>query len=240
MRRFPLLIMLFCFALTGQLAAQEPAAPITPGVPFVPQPPAPPAVPEQQAVEMPAAMPGPSDQSLTLQEAIKIALKNSPLLCKEVGVDAAAVARIGEARAAEGFQAKLSSEYYIVSNLPIFSIPPIVTPFSVIKPQNWITTLATSQVFYSGGHLQALVRQATDLACAAEANSQQVRQQVIYDTERTFELLVAAQQERMVAQQTLQAAESSLHDAEARFEARAAARYDVLRAQSTLMRTNSR
>ena len=75
------------------------------------------------------------------------------------------------------------------------------------------------------------MREATDQARATEATSQRTRQQVIYDTERTFELLVAAQQESVVAQQTLEDNQAHLHDAQVRFQARAAAKYDVLRAQ---------
>ena len=97
--------------------------------------------------------------------------------------------------------------------------------------ETWLTTFSAQQVIYSGGRLQAQVRQASDLAHAADATRQRTRQQVVYQATRAFQTLVAAQRQRGVAQQSLEAANAHLHDSQLRVEARAAAQFDVLRAQ---------
>jgi len=177
--------------------------------------------------QQPATLP----QTITMQEAVTIALKCNPTLVQAAGRTAETVANVGIARAAEGFQLNLNTQYSITSVLPSFRASPLAPVVQLANPSVLINTLTAQQVVYSGGRLQALVRQATDLAHASAATEQRNQQQVIYQTERTYLMLAAAQQERGVAQQTLDAAEAHLHDAQVRYEARTAARYDVLRAQ---------
>lgn len=188
-------------------------------------------VPAPLPAPAPAPAPGPAPQPLTLPEAVAYALAHNPSLLVAGGQVAEAQARTSEARAAEGTHLNLSANYSIFSQIPEIRTSPILPPLALGNISQLIATLSAQKVIYSGGRLPALVRQASDLAHAAEATCQRTRQQVAYDTAHAFEILVAAQREHEVAQQTLDAALDHLHDAQLRFEARAAAQVDVLRAQ---------
>ncbi len=180
-----------------------------------------------QGMEVPA-LPG---IPLTLHDAIALALRNNPQLCGVSGANVSAQARIDAAKAAEGIQVHLASTYSYTTAIPTFQLEPGAPAVPLEPASTLLSTLSAQQVVYSGGRLQALVREATDQATATAANGARTRQTVIYQTERTFELLVAAQQEHVVAVQTLTTAQAHLHDAQVRYQAGAAARYDVLRAQ---------
>ncbi len=170
-------------------------------------------------------------QPLTLAQAIAKTLADQPSLLAAEGQVSEAAARTGVARAAEGFQVRTESRYTVASTVPSIQISSTGPPVQLGSKTTLLSTLSAVQPLLSGGRLQALVRQASDLTHAAEANRERARQQVVYTVSRAFLLLVAAQREGDVARQTLEAANAHLHAAQLRVEARAAAQFDLTRAQ---------
>ncbi len=171
-------------------------------------------------------------QPLTVKQAISIALRNNPAV-REAGARVEiANATTDRIRAEERVQMGLDSRYVYLSEVPtVAAAVPGFPPVVLGSNGTWIGALAAQQLLYSGGRVQALVQQAADSARATAALGERTRQQVAYGAERACYLVLAAERERQVAQDSLAAAEEHYRVAQARYEERAAAQYDVLRAQ---------
>ena len=176
------------------------------------------------------AQEGTAPRPLTLEDAVALALQHHPALREADSRTAAARAGVDRADAAHQVQVKVDSRYATVGDVPTLTAAGGM-PVVLGHDTTWLTTLAAQKVIYSGGRLEALIRQATSTARATDALQDRTRQQVAFGAERAFLLLVAAQREREVAQQALQTAEEHLAIARARYAARAAAQFDVLRAE---------
>jgi len=170
-------------------------------------------------------------EPLSPGEAVSLALQNNPSLREAEGKNAASLAAIDRTQSPQLLQLKLDSRFSDVSKLPSITLPGGAPTLTLGSKDTWLTTLTAQKVIYSGGRLEALVGQATNVAKAAEATSERTRQLVAFGAERAFLLLLAAQQGEDVAQQALVAAEEHLAVAESRYEAKAVPRFDVLRAE---------
>ncbi len=170
-------------------------------------------------------------QPLTLAQAIETALAHHPALQTASGQLAEARARTEEARAGLGVQVNANARYSVVSTLPEIPLAPPLPSVTLGSRTSLLTTLSAQQTLFTGGRLHALVRQASNLARATEATGVRTRQQVVFQTTRAFQLLVAAQRGCGVAQQSLETANTHLRNAIVRFQAETAPRFDVLRAQ---------
>jgi OMF family outer membrane factor len=181
----------------------------------------------------PVVVPPPSITGipLTLDAAVQLALAHNGTLTQETGRVQESVAHTQEVGAPRNFQLKLHSEYSVLNKVPTIAVAPGTPPISLGNRETLVNVLTAQQVIFSGGRLSALVQQATDLAHAEEATAQRTRQQVIFQAERAYWQLLAAQRERLVAQQALATAQAQWHDAQVRFTAGTAAQFDVLRAQ---------
>ncbi|HOF87848.1 MAG TPA: TolC family protein [Armatimonadota bacterium] len=168
---------------------------------------------------------------LTLEDALARAWAHQPAMSEAAARAAGADAVAARSRASQRPQLRLDSRYAVTSEVPEVAVPLFNTAVALGEKTNWVTTLGASQVLYSGGRLEGAARQADSLARAAEMTRARVNQQVRFETTRAFYTLLAAQQERAAALQTLTAAQKHLRAAQARLEARAAPRYDVLRAE---------
>lgn len=169
-------------------------------------------------------------EPLTLSQAVALALANNPTLREAEARVASAQATVRLARAGQRPQVRLDTRESYVSEVPEISAIPGRPPLMLGNRDAWVTTLSAQQVLYSGGRLEAQVRQAAGTSEAVRAGADRVRQQVANQTARAFLLLVAAERQQAVAAQTLAAAQEHRLVAQARLEARAAAQYDVLRA----------
>lgn len=171
-------------------------------------------------------------KTLSLPDALSMALAGNPAL-REAGARAGAASATAErARAPLAPQVRLDSRYAVTEETPSITLPPpIGRTLTLGEPHSWLTTVSASQVLYSGGRLQYGARQAALAAQAAQFGQHRARQLVVYQTTTAYYTLLAAQHEREVARQSLAAAEDHLRDAQARLDARAAPRFDVLRAE---------
>ena len=169
--------------------------------------------------------------ALTLRQAVRLALQHNPALREAMGKGEAAQAGIQAARAALLPQVLLSSGVSNTSKVTDIAVLPDHPGVVLGYYNTWLNNLSAQQVIYSGGRLKALLRQATDEARAVEADNERTRQVVAYNAERAFLLLLTAQQEQVVAQDALNAAQDHLKVAQSRLAERAAPKYDVLRAE---------
>lgn len=175
--------------------------------------------------------------TLTLPQAVRLALQYNPSLREATGKDAAARAGIQQARAGMLPQIAVATGVSNVSSVPDITVLP-GHPGVVLGYYNtWLNNLSAQQVLYAGGRLKALLRQATDEARAVAANNERTRQVVAYNAERAFFLLYTAQQEEVVADDALHAAQDHLKVAQSRLNERAAPKYDVLRAEVEVQNT---
>ena len=188
-------------------------------------------VPAHAAPNVPGPLPVlPAPTPLTVDQAVAIALVQNPALREAAGRSAVAWSAVERAKAPLQPQLSADVRYDDLSFVPSFALGNLGT-FSLGANTTWVTDLVAKQVVFSGGRLQALVREATDQARATSVTNQRTRQQVVYTAARAFQLLVAAQREQQTAQQSLAAAAEHLRVANASFEARTVAHFDVLRAQ---------
>ncbi|MHB9133724.1 MAG: TolC family protein [Armatimonadota bacterium] len=182
------------------------------------------STPAQQAAPTP---PNP----LTLAQAVALALENNPALREAQGRISSAQASVSEAESAQGIHVRLDTRYTALSTLPEIRVSTLAPPITLGEKNTLVADLAASKVIFSGGRLAAISALAANSARATETISERTRQVVVYQAERSFLLLLAAQRNCEVARQTLKDAEDHLKDARARLEARTVARYDVLRAE---------
>ncbi len=169
-------------------------------------------------------------RTITLPEAVAMALRNNPALGFADHDAAAALAAVDRAQAEHKIQLRFDSRYTHLSEVPSMSAGPAGS-VTLGDKDTWLMDLAAQKILYSGGRLEALVQQAASAARAVEAGRERTRQMVAWGAERAFRLLAAAQQERESAQKSLDAAADHLRMAQSRFEARAAARFDVIMAE---------
>ena len=173
---------------------------------------------------------GAAEQPLTLPQAIGIALQGNAALQGAEGREAGSWAARDKA-AAEGWpQVRLDSRLGHASEVPVSEIPGRA-PVPLAEQDTWVTTASLQQLVYAGGRVSALVRQAGRSAEGVRATRLRTRQVVAFGAERAFRILLAAQEQIVVAARNLTAAEDHLRVAGERFAARAAARFDVLRAE---------
>ena len=222
-----LLFALNVFSHAAPPAAPAPATPppaaVAPVMPVAPSPLTAPAV-------MPVIPVG--STALTIDQAVALALKQNPALREATARAQEAAAGVQRAKAPEQPQVRATGAYDTANFVPSFQLaPPPAPPFPLGLKTTWLADLNAEQVIFSNGRLQALVRQATNNARAVQVSNERTQQQVVYQTERAFYMLVAAQRERAVAAQAVVTAEEHLRVADASFAAATVAHFDVLRAQ---------
>ncbi len=167
---------------------------------------------------------------LTLTEAVDLALRNNPALAAAAGRESAAWAALDRTAADRWPQLRVDSRVGHVSEVSEIQFPG-AAPVPLADEDTWVTTATLQQVLSTGGRISSLVRQAGHGAEAARAARLRARQAVAFAAERSFLLLLAAQEEIDVAAKNLAAAERHLKVASERLAARVAARFDVLRAE---------
>jgi outer membrane protein len=180
----------------------------------------------------PAVWAGPAPaRELTIEEAVAIAVAGSPAVRGATAGAAAARSAWERAGAEEAVQVRFDSRLAWLSKVPTMQAAPGAPAVALGEHTTWSASLVASWTAWSGGRIPALLRQTDASARSLETLASRTLQTAAFAAERAFWLLVASQEEREVAIDTLAAAESHLGVATARFEAGAAARFDVIRAE---------
>jgi outer membrane protein TolC len=151
------------------------------------------------------------NEALTVERAVEIALRESPVVRGAGAEVEAATARIAQARAAQrpalslsGFLARSSGPSSVAT-----SVEPIMT---MDLPQDNFAALGVAAMFplYTGGRLQALTRRAAALRDAAQADAEAERAEVVLLTRLAYHEALARRALMDVWQGRLQADEEQL------------------------------
>ena len=173
--------------------------------------------------------------SLTINDAVRIALdkNNSVLLAREEV--AAAKDRIGEARSESYPQIAVQSQYTHFSEVPVFELPSTTGPSTIIAlipPDNIVSSISARQALYTGGKISGGISKAEALYDLSLSRLGTVRTQVALQTRQAYYSVLLNEALVKSATDNLSAAQKQLDDATAKFDAGTAAKFDVLRSQT--------
>jgi outer membrane protein TolC len=184
-----------------------------------------------------------SAESLTLEQAEEIALRNNPgLKAADAQIE---VADAGVLRSASGFLPKVSvSETWSKTNNPLMVFgtklnEEIVTPGDfnpavINNPQpisNYNTKLSVMQPVFNGGKEYIGRKQAKLAFSASIEERERARQETIYNVIKAYYGLLLAKEYNKVAVQSIETSEANVKLAEARYKAGAVLQSDLLRAK---------
>lgn len=196
------------------------------------------ATPAAAAVQSPSP---PPQVTLSLHDAVQLALANNLTYQSAVADERSAEAQVVQARSA--FQPKVSAgySYFHTQNEGAFVFPAPASGGGPPKLQKVIVSAkdlnnvnATLQyALYTGGAAEAAIGQAAANLAATQSQLAGLRATVIADTTRSYFTLIEAQQTAHVADQAVSVASQNLKTANELFKAGTAAKVDVLRSDVT-------
>jgi outer membrane protein TolC len=159
------------------------------------------------------------NETLTVERAVEIALRESPVVRGASAEVEAATARIAQARAAQ--RPALSLNGFLARSSGPSSVATSVEPSMTMDlPQDNFAALGVTAMFplYTGGRLQALTRRAAALRDAAQADAEAQRAEVALLTRLAYHEALARRALVDVWQGRLQADEEQLRVVRARAE----------------------
>jgi len=219
------------FPASGQLAAPTPDQP-----PLPPSPtpaPALPSVAENAGGPAFKVVSGP----MSVADAVKVALTESPLLRQAEEELYRSQAEVGSARAMTRPRVSTTG-YGTVGNFgSILTSPPGIDPTSIMSvPERRFGDLNLTAMLplYTGGKLRAGVREAEAKSRSSEAGLRGVRLDVELEVRQRYYRALQASETVTIYEQWLAAAEESVRVARERYDVGKAPLYDVLRNQTDL------
>jgi len=185
-------------------------------------------------------------ESLTLEQAVDIAVKNNPgLKASDAQIDAADAAVL---RSASGFLPKVTaSETWSKTDNPLMVLgtklnqeivsPADFNPAVMNSPEpiaNYNTRLAVMQPLFNGGKEYIGRAQAKLAKEASVQDRERARQETVYNVIKAYYGLMVAKEYNRVAVQSLETSEANVKLADARYRAGAVLQSDLLRAKVQL------
>jgi outer membrane protein TolC len=226
-------------AVAGPAVVRAADAPATPGAPAGTASAgasAPPVTPGVAPSGTPLAEPqgtGPV-VTLTLDQAIRIALATNPNLRSVEGQQRQAAARIGEARAAAGPSINASGSYTETGPIPTFTLTPgpgqPPTRIRLGSPRTRTAQVAGTYVPDLSGRIRASVRGARFGARAASELTAATINNLTQQVQTSYDSVLRTQALVEVSRQAVADALEQLRIAQAQFRAGTVAEFDVLRA----------
>ena len=177
--------------------------------------------------------------SLTIDEAVRMALSKNPTVQAAREEVAAAKARVRGARANRIPEVVASVEYTRVTPLPTFEIPSTgpgipASEVTISRQETTVGTIAARQAVYTGGRIPAQVSGAEATLDAVVARLGATEARVALQTREAYYGVLLSQSLVQSAEKSLAAGQEQLGVATAKFEVGTAARFDVLRAQTQI------
>jgi outer membrane protein len=193
----------------------------------------------------PAPAPQAAPESLTLDQAIATAIEQNPRVIQSEADLKAARAVVARARAGYSVTADLQITRTHVSEVPTFVLPVPAPPPQLItfetvslgRSQNTQGTLTVAKPLYTGGKIEAAVRQSRAGERAAGEGVRLTLQSLVSSVKQAYYAVLLAADLVKVAEQADAAAREHLRLAEAHFAAGTAPRFDVLRAEAAVAST---
>ena len=202
-----------------------------------------PAYAADAAVSAPVAQAAP--EPLSLDQAIATAIQYNPRVIQSEADLKAARALVTQTRAANSATANLQIVRTHVSDvatfvLPVAAPPPQFVTFETIslgRAQNTQGTLTIAKPLYTGGKIEAAVRQSRAGERAAGEGVRRTLQSLVTDVKQAYYTVLLTADLVKVAEQADAAAREHLRLAQAHFDAGTAPRFDVLRAEALVAST---
>lgn len=175
--------------------------------------------------------------SLTLADALQLALTNNLTFKSAIADVKIAIGRIVQARGGALPSLSAGYSYFHTANAAVFKIPTGPTTFQIIQLSatdinNVNGTLQWA--LYNGGATQAAIGSAAAGLSAAESEVSAVRGNIVRDTTSAYFQLVQAQRNALIGDEAVSVAQKSLDTSNQLFHAGTAARADVLKQQVVL------
>ncbi|MDO8589192.1 MAG: TolC family protein [Armatimonadota bacterium] len=176
-------------------------------------------------------------QSVSISEAVEIALKNNPRISSQSAMARAAQARVGMAKAMT--RPRLSATTFATTGTfpSIIAGPPAVDPMPIMSTPNerqLDQNLMAMYPLYTGGRLKGQVGNARGLAKGAEAEAAGARLDVALDAKTAYRRALLASRFVEAYQKRVDEGRERLRIAQAAFDEGKIAKYDLLRNQTDL------
>jgi outer membrane protein TolC len=176
--------------------------------------------------------------SLTLQEAIHLALTNQPSLEKVQAQINAAQSRIGQAKSAR--YPHLSAKGDVSYLSPVSRLSLNGETFQVQPKKNYNIHLAAQQLIYNFGKTKANIQLAKSRALTAKQQTEVVKWTISYFTAQTFYSVLFEERNLKVVNKQLSQLNSDLNTAKKRHHLGAATKYDVLTIKVRIAKVKNR
>jgi TolC family type I secretion outer membrane protein len=170
-------------------------------------------------------------EPLSIDQAVKMALRDNAAVREAHDEVAAARAQIGESRSQSFPELIGESAYTHLTNVPVFNLGPGET-IALAAHDDVISTITLRQSVYTGGRITGNISRAEALYDAAVGSLGVTQNEVGLQTRQAYYAVLLDQALVRSAEATLTAAQKQLTDATSRYDAGTSARYDVLRAKT--------
>ncbi|MCD6351965.1 MAG: TolC family protein [Armatimonadetes bacterium] len=187
------------------------------------------------------AQPAEGPVTLTMQDAVQLALQQNRTVLKAAAAVKEAQAALDQARAAQRFT--LSGEARIARQAPASSLTMPVSPsqverIDILPAMSWNLGLTAVKPLYHGGQLYYQKQLASLGLDTARLSQRRERQDVGRQVRTLFLQALQAQEMERVAAENVSRAARHLQDAQARVEAQVAPGFDVIRAEAEVANAN--
>jgi len=199
------------------------------------------ASPAPGAAPAPATTPAPpTAPALSLEQAVSNGLQYNPTVAEAYQNLNASRALVLQARSARSVTAKLQVVHSRVSEVPSITLPVPAPPPQLIsfetvqfgRLQNTQGTLTIAKPLYTGGKIEAAVRQSRAGEMATDEQLRRTYQTVVERVKGAYYAVLVAADLVKVAQEAAAASREHLRVAQAHFDAGTAPRFDMLRAEA--------
>lgn len=176
-------------------------------------------------------------RSITIQDAVNLAVSQNPAVRAARNELEAARWRIDIAKSAKYPQVLMSAQYLHTDALGTFTIPSLgpnipLRTISIGAADNTIGILRVQQALYTAGRIPAQIKRAVALYDVALGRLAAVQAQIVLEAKEAYYNVLLSESLVRSAEQNLVAAKQHLEVATAKFEAGSAPRFDVIRAKT--------
>jgi outer membrane protein TolC len=175
--------------------------------------------------------------SLSIQDSVKIAVRNNPVV--QIAREEQSVARgkLTEARSATLPHLTASGTYTWLERVPSATF--MERTFTLGEQGQYLTSLDLSQTFFSGGRISAGIRGAKFYRALAEEQLRGTQQTIAFSAEKAYYDVLLKTEFLSVSQDALQLAETHQSDVEKRHAQGLVSDYDLLRAKIEVSNTRA-
>jgi len=175
--------------------------------------------------------------SLSVQDSVKVAVRNNPLVLIAREEGSVARGRLTEARSATLPDVMASGRYTWLERVPSATFEG--RTFTLGQQGQYLTTVDVSETLFSGGRISAGIRAAKFYRALAEEQLRGTQQAIAFSAEKAYYDVLLKTEFLVVSQDALRLAESHQSDVEKRHAQELVSDYDLLRAKIEVSNTRA-